>query len=245
MTRFILAAATLMALAASSSSQASELELPPVKYPEVSRSGQHADAFVPSGWALEASAKGDLNNDGADDLVMVLQEQDPKKILENDGLGVRSLNSNPRMLAVALFDRASNSFQLALVNHTLIPRYESPTFDDAFDKSDGIEVRRGAFTVTLGLFANAGGWDMGRMTYTFRYRRETATLIGYDRNMVTRNTGVIRTLSVNYASGRVRTATGSISDDAERVVWSKLKTRDAFTIADIGSGLEFDPAAKK
>ncbi len=150
-----------------------------------------------------------------------------------------------RILAVALFDRTKNAFQLALSNHTLIPRYESPTLDDAFDKSDGITVRKGAFTVTLGLFASAGGWDMGRMTFTFRVARNTATLIGYDRNMVTRNTGKIRTVSINYATGRVRTATGSISDDAERVVWTNLKKKTALTIADVGDGMEFDPAGKR
>ena len=184
--RFIIGVAVLMALTVFSGARATEFELPPVKYPDVSPSGQNADAFVPTGWALEASAKGDLNGDGADDLVMVFQQQDPKNIIENNnGLGVRSLNSNPRILSVALFDRTKNAFQLVLANHTLIPPYESPTLDDAFDKSDGITVRKGAFTVTLGLFASAGGWDMGRMTFTFRVGRNTATLIGYDRNMAT------------------------------------------------------------
>jgi hypothetical protein len=246
MMRFITGVAVLMALTASSGARATEFELPPVTYPEVSRSGESVDAFVPAGWALETSAKGDLNGDGADDLVMVFQQQDPKNVIDNkSGLGVQSLNSNPRILVVALFDRTKNAFQLVLANHTLIPRYESPTLDDAFDKADGITVRKGAFTVTLGLFASAGGWDMGRMTFTFRVGRSNATLIGYDRNMVTRNTGKIRTVSINYATGRVRTATGSISDDAERVVWTNLKKKTALTITEVGDGMEFDPAGKR
>lgn len=237
---FMLAA--LLLIAASDRTFAQELDLPPAKYPELLRTAPQAGAFVPPGWALETSATGDLNSDGLDDVVMVLQEQSPQNIVENSGLGVRRLNSNPRILAVALFDRTSSSFHLAFQNHTLIPRHESPTMDDAFDKADGISVRRGGFTVTLGLFANAGGWDMGRMTFTFRMEKGSASLIGYDRAMVTRNTGKTRNLSINYATGRIRTATGSISDDGERVVWSALKRKNKLAIEDIGGGLDFDPA---
>lgn len=245
MIRVVMVAVALMTVPAATSGLASELELPPASFPELARSGENPGAFVPSGWALETSATGDLNGDGLDDLVMVFQDQDPKKVVANEGLGVKSLNSNPRILAVALFDPARSAFQLVLENHALIPRYESPTLDDAFDKTDGISVRRGAFTVTLGLFASAGGWDMGRTTFTFRYERGAFRLIGFDRNIVTRNSGQTRNVSINYAAGRVRTATGSISEDKEKVVWTSLKNKAVLTIADVGDGMDFDPVGDR
>src|SRR5262245_28461909 len=83
MMRFITGVAALLAFAAANSARAQEFELPPVKYPELVLTAEDADAFVPAGWVLEASAKGDLNGDGYEDLVMVLQQQDPGNIIDN------------------------------------------------------------------------------------------------------------------------------------------------------------------
>ena len=48
-----------------------EGEAPPVTYPDLAETGDDAASFVPTGWVLEKEIRGELNKDGADDLVMV------------------------------------------------------------------------------------------------------------------------------------------------------------------------------
>ncbi|HSI41908.1 MAG TPA: hypothetical protein VLA00_15300 [Xanthobacteraceae bacterium] len=241
MPRRLLIAAWLIAAAAACAS-AQEVSVPAAVYPALPRTAPDAAGFAPPGWALEAQASGDLNRDGSDDLVMVFRERNPRNILDNQGFGPSPFDTNPRILAVAFAGGAGQPFRLALENHTLITRHETPTLDDAFDKDDGPTVRRGAFTVTLGLFANAGGWDMARITFTFRYRDARFELIGYDRSTVTRNTGATRDVSVNLLTGRVRTETGSIESDVGKVRLSRLPKGAAPTIEQVGDGMEFEPA---
>src|SRR5262249_12681977 len=154
----------------------------------------------------------DLNKDGQPDLVFVLHETNPANVINNaGGLGVSELDSNPRMLAVAFRD--GQPYRLMLENHALIPRYDSPTIDDPFIKDDGLTISRGAFTVALHLFANAGGWDAGSIKFTFRYQNGSFELIGRDSNMVARNSGVVTIESANFSTGLLEVRTGSIEND--------------------------------
>ena len=72
------------------------------------------------------------NNDGRPDHAFVLHQADPRNVLDNRGkLGSERLDSNPRVLAVALA-RPDGGYALALQDAALIPRHESPTMDDPF-----------------------------------------------------------------------------------------------------------------
>lgn len=64
--------------------------------------------------------------------------------------------------------RRDNDFELALANHTLIPRRDDPTFDDVLSETGGVELKGRTIAVRLHLFASAGGWDAGNRTLRFR-----------------------------------------------------------------------------
>jgi hypothetical protein len=220
--------------------RADDLTPPDVTYPTLAAHATEAEGFAPVGWQIETKLSGDLNGDGVDDLVLVLREQDPANVLANpDGPGVEELDTNPRILAVAL-GRSGGGFDLAAANHTLIPRTTEPNLDDYLEP-DAITIKRGALHVRLHLFANAGGWGTSNPTFTFRLQHGNLELIGYDSSSVNRGSGAMTNVSVNYATGKMKLSTGSIEDDALKAHWKTLPKRPPPTIDQIGDGIEFDP----
>jgi hypothetical protein len=225
------------------SAPAQDLAIPDVSYPSLPKQASSADGFVPTGWVLEAQASGDLNQDGVDDLALVIRQEYPDNIIANsDGFGEDPFDSNPRILAIAFRKGAGNDYALQLENRTLIPRRTNPSAEDPFDQDDGIAVTRGAVKVRLRWFMSAGGWETFTVAYTFRHRRGMFELIGYDRDELHRGSGATKAVSINYLTRKVEVTTGSIQDDATKVSRKGLPhQRRVLTIGDIGDGLEFDP----
>lgn len=235
------AAAALLVCFAATTAQA--LDAPAASYPSLPRQAAAAEGFVPPGWRLETKVEGDLNGDGKPDLALVLRDTDARNVVANpDGLGPDSLDTNPRILAVA-FARAGGGYALALENHTLIPRHTDPVLDDPFDSiaRSGLEVARGTLRLRLGVFASAGGWSMATIATTFRWQNGRFELIGYDRTETNRGSGEIDGLSINYLTRKAKRTRGTIESDAETARWETLPRRPLLGLDEVGDGLEFDP----
>ncbi len=220
---------------------AQELIIPEVTYPSLPTEGTSPEAFVTKGWKLEAHERGDLNEDGLDDLLLLLRMDETRNILKNEGLGRNPIDTNPRILAIALAGGAGKPFTLALENHTLIARPEDPVLDDALSETGGIAIERNTFKVALYLFSSAGSWASGLTTYRFRHGKRGFELIGFDRSTTGRGDGSVEELSINYLSGKAKISTGTIEDDQLKVEWRKLKKGPLLRIDEIGNGLEFEP----
>ena len=76
---------------------------------------KNVNGFVPTGWKTILSAKGDLNNDKLEDVVIVIEKTDKANIVKNENLGSEYLNLNPRILLV-LFKQKNGSYILASKN---------------------------------------------------------------------------------------------------------------------------------
>ena len=218
--------------------------LPEVSYPKLAPTASDAQGFVPDGWRLEAQQTGDLNGDGLPDLALALQQQDSSNIVSDGVICGETVDTNPRILVVALAQR-SGDYRLMVQDHTLIPRYDNACAEDWFSgegvAESGLEVARGAVRVRLGRFMTAGGWGMGSTTYTFRWQGEALRLVGFDYTNVQRNTGEMDTLSINYLTRRVKITEGSISESKQRSRWSTIPDRPLLTIEQVGNGMEFNP----
>ena len=230
-------------LLAAAPASAEELVIPEVSYPMLQASAVSAAGFTPAGWALEQSVTGDLNADGADDLVMLLRMADAKNIVANTGgMGEDPFDTSPRILAIAFAD-ASVGYRLALQNHSLIARRADPALNDPVDSSDSLSIERGAVNVWLNFFMSAGGWTMFNATFRFRYQNGRFELVGFDKVTTRRNTGDLRIVSINYAAGVAKIETGALDSDIGKATERRLpKNRKALTIEDVGDGLVFDPA---
>ncbi|MDN5780893.1 MAG: hypothetical protein L0H23_02535 [Luteimonas sp.] len=219
---------------------AQEGDLPEVSYPAITDRAVDAAGFVPDGWRLEQIHGGDLDDDGRDDLVLVLEMADPANRIDNEGLGPDVFDTNPRMLVAAFAE--DGGYRRVLSDHVLVPRPYSPTLDDFLGETGGVEVDGGALRVTLHMWASAGTWFTSSTGFTFRYRDGCFRLVGYDKTGMHRASGEIETVSVNYLTRRAWRSQGSISDDGEpERTWLRMPKQPLRCLEDVGNGLGFDP----
>lgn len=193
----------------------------------------HADDFsahIPAGWQATHTVRGDLNGDGRADAVLVLQQQDPAKIVDNNSLGPSQLNTNPRVLKV-LFNEQGR-FRPAAESSTLIPpehNTDAPCLQDPLLDGD-ITVEKGLLKVKLHYWLSCGSWGVDTETYTFRLAQNRFRLIGLDQLEFMRNSGDATEYSYNYLTGRKKTVTGGniFGDGKSRTTWQKLPALPAY-----------------
>lgn len=183
--------------------------------------------WIPKGWKLLTSATGDLNQDGIDDAVLVLEETNRKNLRKNDNLGAPELNLNPRRLLV-LFGKP-DGYQKILSRDRILPsehNAESTCLADPLMESGGISITGGKLIIELGMWLSCGSWGVSQEKYTLRYENERFRLIGADYRDSTRNTGEASETSINFLTGKIKYTHG-MNDfepalDKPKVKWKKL-----------------------
>jgi len=118
-----------------------------------------------------------------------------------------------------------------------IGRTVEPTAQDPLDpngvQEGGVEIKNGTLQVTLGYF----GGDM--------VTRPSRSIPGrplcphrYDSINVERSQGIVRSVSVNYATRRMERSIGKISDDTTKSRGQKLPAKPLLTMRQVGDGLD-------
>jgi len=207
--------------------------IPSVVFPAIPVRAQTKADFVPKGWIIEEEGNGDLNGDGIPDLMLVLHMNDPRNVIKNS-----DLNTNPRMLVIAFADKATNKYSLALANHTLIPRNDSPVMEDYFNDA---KIIKGTIQVSLVESSNVGSWSTSNTKFTFKYLDGCFKLIGYDSMETQRNTGETNDVSINYLTRKAKIARGNMENDKEKISWKSVPMKSLLCIDTIGNGLGFSP----
>ena len=183
--------------------------------------------YVPKGWKIIKSVKGDLNGDNQADAVLVLQKQDKANIIPNDSMGQTELDTNPRMLKV-LFKQA-DGYKTAVENTTLIPPESNKDNVCLNDPLSDVSIDKGRLKVRFEGFYSCGNWWKDYSDYLFRYQNDRFLLIGYSYYEYHRASGEIEEYSDNYLTGkRKRTTGGNVfgsSKDRPKVKWERLKKK--------------------
>ena len=164
----------------------------------VKTSGAALADFVPSGWRLLQSARGDLNRDGRADAVMILEQQAASA--HSRGCGDNAMSSNaPHRMLVVVFARPSGGFKLAAVNAQIVLQSDEGgvSGDPLPDKATSIE--RGSFY--LGFY----GGSRQRWAYSMQFRLDHGRfrLIGYTQDSFDSMNGQSETLDFNLLTGRM------------------------------------------
>jgi hypothetical protein len=214
-------------------------KVPPAYFPNLVEKASTPEGFVQPGLKLEKVVKGDLNGDTVPDLAMVIKMDNPANVLKDaDDAEREPLDTNPRMIAVAMADKAGAGYSLETVNLTLIPRVEDSTMNDPFVD---LKIDRGSMRLMLDQSSNAGSWSSSSITFVFRMSPRELSLIGYDRTDVNRSSGELTETSVNFLTGKQQISTGNISSDKKATKLVQLKKAPLQAIGMMGDGFAFDP----
>ena len=165
-------------------------------------------AWTPPGWKIIQQSVGDLDRDGDQDLVIVLEEEDPAKIKVGESLGgEESLNTNPRTLLVLFAE--NGLYRKVAENKTLVPterNVDEPCLDDPLTE---VIIRNGTLRLTFDRFMSCGGWATSKVVYTFRHDGKGMRLIGQDKSTLMRNSGEETMDSINYLTGKQKIINGA------------------------------------
>jgi hypothetical protein len=212
-------------------------KIPPVHYPDFPHHAASLAAFVPKGWKITDKAIGDLNGDHFPDAALAIWMDDPRNKIHPSYDPKTRYDTNPMMLIVAFGSRGG--YDLAVANHTLIPRRENPNQNPPFN---GVSIANGVLRVKMHEFLEAGGWWLGKISFAFRWQDGALRLIGYDRDGIIKNTGATDVASVNYPARRMIVKTGTMAGEApDETKTMTIGHKPLLTIDEVGDGLAFDP----
>ncbi|MEO5911328.1 MAG: hypothetical protein ABIP95_10595 [Pelobium sp.] len=203
----------------------------------IPENGSTIKSFIPKGWKMILETTGDLNKDGLADKVMVIENTDPKNLLVNDGLGMKNLNINPRLLFV-LFKTNVNSYRLGVKNAGFIPSEndaESTCLADPLMQEGGISIEKGLHKISYQYWSSCGSWSVTNKDYTFRFQNEKFEWIGYDENSFHRSSGEMSNTSINFSTHKMSETDGGNEFEEEKnkpkTRWTKIKAQDLLSLA--------------
>ncbi len=136
--------------------------------------GNSVEALVPKGWDKVSSAKGDINHDGHDDLVIIATPNNPDGIYEReDGF---MINMNSPLVGI-FYGQADGTYQLLRHDSSIVPQ-QSETF---FVDGSGVTINaKGAITISYSTFSSAGSWTNDTNRYVYRYQDGDIYCIGQE-----------------------------------------------------------------
>jgi hypothetical protein len=203
--------------------------------PVMETEGQSISDFAPKNWKVIRTASGDLNRDSIADAAIVIQEMDPKKIIiDHDGLGTDTLDTNPRILIILFKDATSNTFKLQEISRTFILNHYSPTMDDPFD---GIMISNGILEIGFHLWYSVGSWYQTFLEYKFRFQKNGFSLIGAEFQETDRGTMEGLSRSFNFSTRKMSETKTKFENDekGEQVEktateWKRLDIKEPKTL---------------
>jgi len=121
--------------------------------------------FIPNNWSYLAHAKGDLNKDKIDDLVLIIQSNTPSETIEDD-YHDEDFKIYDRSMIILFGENDRRNYRQVIRNNKLIKHAESRVVSDPF--SD-LSIERGNIILKFNYWTSAGSWWTSKDTFVFRY----------------------------------------------------------------------------
>ncbi len=158
-----------------------------VDLPTIKSEGQTLDDFIPSDWSLmpNGSIKGDLNNDGLDDIAAIFESNKTIMVDQPDG---NKAPIKPRTLAILLAQKEGGYKLSSQVNHGVLDVAGGPVMENPITF---LKIRRGALHVGYtGGDVDKNHWEI---VARFRYKNGDWYMMGYNKsNYVAATSQVIK-----------------------------------------------------
>lgn len=202
--------------------------------------------MVPKDWILVYYALGDINLDGKDDAIMVVENTDATYLRRNRVVGPKILNMNPRKVMV-LFQTATGYQEVLSVANGFPTEHDfkKPCLADPLVEAGEINIENGLVKVALNYTLKCSGYHTTKHTFKFRYESTRFRLIGFDAMQLERISGDATEYSVDYIEGLKKIVTGiNIYEKRERYIQSqKLINTQQFYLEEMSLACEPDNQA--
>lgn len=201
-------------------------------YPKLSTQGKTIGNIVPPNWKAIDTAYGDLNNDGLEDLALVLEYN--FAVTERRAYGDSETElikefQKPRILAVFFRQKASNGYQLALQNNNFILRSEEGgALGEPFRE---LSIRNNTLNL---LFEGGSDWRW-KLAYEFKYQHKQWALIKANNTYYNVTSGEMSNKTYDFIDRRLKQVEGNLfsrsaaSTTSEEILYfTELRTLNDF-----------------
>lgn len=145
--------------------------------------------YMPQGYSIQETIRGDLNKDGVEDVVLIMKGSDEEMLLP-DQWGNEIVDKNRRGIIV-LFKK-ENGYEVATKNYSC---FSSENEDGGVYMPPGLSV----YINNNKLYIHYGHGRYGYRKYTLRYQNNDFEIIGYDSSNSNGPT-VISDKSINFST---------------------------------------------
>ena len=201
-------------------------------FPKIKQQASSIEQITPDNWMVIETAKGDLNNDGTDDLAVVFESKkitDETRTYGDNNSEIIKETQKPRILAIFFKDQSTNSYNLSTQNNDFILRSEEGgKLGDPLNQI-GIKDQQ------LYLRFQGGAewrWELG---YTFKFENKDWFLTSAINLYFNQNTGDMTERVYDFKTRELFTTVGNLHSrdianrkTSEVLYFSKLRTFKTF-----------------
>lgn len=168
--------------------------------------------FIPKGWEQLNIAKGDLNKDKLEDVVIVIGNPD--------------INSDDDSVLLVLFKEKDGTYSLVAKND----KNFSKSYASYYSVLGEIRIKNNVLEIEFFISAI---YNINKI-YTFRFQNNRFELIGYDENSYDKVTGEADGTSINFSTNKMETTTGGNAFDEKKDnpkdKWYNIKIEKKYTL---------------
>lgn len=203
------------------------------KMPNLANKSSLAKNLVPAGWKIIDEKQGDLNKDGLDDLVFVIQKTDKKNIQQVDeGLNY-SVDMNPKILAI-YFKQENGLYTKYKQYNEFIIKYKKQYYDEPFM---GISIKKGVLNIDFSFLNSLSAYN-----YKFRFQKGKFRLIGWDAQFRDKVAESMTYVSINFLSKKMKTTKEYIdpADGQDTIRWKRVSIRSLKSLEQLKKPFEWN-----
>lgn len=180
---------------------------------KIPKEGNRIEDFY-SGYNLLEVEMGDLNKDGLDDVVLLIEEvgkMPEPEMVDYEAESVKIL---------VLFKKKNGGYRLVSENEKLLEK------NGMYSYEASIEIKKGVLYVREAILSISYNFN----EYAFRFQNGYMELIGLETGQVNRGTGDTEEVSINLSTNRMSITKGRIDNDDEDTKWKKTNIRTVYIL---------------
>jgi hypothetical protein len=184
-----------------------------------------------SDWKVLKRSDGDLNNDGRNDLALILESKDG--VSKKDCVDCETLIIKPRIIVILLNEKEVQ--KVIIQNNKFIARA---------DQGGMIPHLKPELSIERGLLMIHYQFTRARLSYTFKFKQGLLEIVSAENNGVHAATGNFESDYFDFNKGEITVETGNIAQDTSKTKVVKFESKPK-TLSEFGEILEWEIVENK